>query len=92
METSICTTVFFCTLVICITTYFVQKLKRKNEREFYEMKSQLTSELEFEKKMKTLYKNLSAEMGLDKIQQSIFDVKQLLLEDKLHKQKEKNKQ
>lgn len=78
MITNICTTVFFCTLVICITIYYVQKLKKKNEEEIFKLKSKLQSDLEFEKKMKEIYKNLSIEMGTDKIRTEVGEIYHLL--------------
>ena len=87
MITNICTTVFFCTLVICITIYHVQKLKKKNEEELFKLKSKLQSDLEFEKKMKEIYKNLSIEMGTDKIRTEVGEIYHLLNDYVIKKEK-----
>lgn len=80
MITNMCTTIFFCVVVICLSTCYIQKLRIKNDEEIFKMKSLLKSEIEYEKHLKEFYKKLSSETNLDIIKNDVCEIKRLLNE------------
>lgn len=91
MVTNICTTVFFCVVVICISVCYVQKLRMKNDEEIFKVKSLLKNEIEFEKHLKEFYKKFSCETNLDIIKNDVCEIQRLLNEYVIKDQKENDK-
>ena len=80
MITNMCTTIFFCVVVICLSTCYIQKLRIKNDEEIFKMKSLFKSEIEYEKQLKEFYKKFSSETNLDIIKNDVCEIKSLLNE------------